>query len=80
VDSYISSATRRRRNLGDTLTVSQAAVRLGISRTYAYELFTQGRLPGGMRLGGRIVVSKKLLQAFLDGEDVFSRPDADGRS
>ena len=50
-----------------TLRVEQAAKLLGISRQTAYVLANQGRLPGALRLGKRIVVSKRQLQKFLEG-------------
>ena len=50
-----------------TLKVEQAAKLLGISRQTAYVLANQGRLPGALRLGKRIVVSKRQLQKFLEG-------------
>jgi len=37
-----------------TLTVEEAAARLGISRTLAYELVRQGKIPS-LRLGRRLV-------------------------
>ena len=51
-----------------TITVAEAANILGIGRQTAYDLAAQGKLPGAMKLGGRILVSKKLLEAFLSGE------------
>ena len=50
-----------------TINVEDAAKILGIGRQTAYDLAAQGKLPGAMRLGGRILVSKKLLEAFLSG-------------
>ena len=48
-----------------TLTVAEAATRLGISRALAYELVAQGRLPH-VRLGRRIVVPRRALDAIVD--------------
>ena len=48
-----------------TLTVEEAAELLGISRTLAYELVTRRELPS-VRLGRRIVVSCRALEAMLD--------------
>jgi len=45
----------------------EAAHILGIGRQTAYDLAAQGKLPGALRLGRRIVVSKKALDRFLDG-------------
>lgn len=49
-----------------TLTVEEAAARLGISRTLAYELARAGRLPVPvLRLGRRVVVSRMALDRVL---------------
>ena len=45
--------------------VDEAARILGIGRQTAYNLAAQGKLPGARRLGRRIVVSRKALEAFL---------------
>ena len=50
-----------------TVSVSHAAELLGIGRNLAYELARRGELPGALRLGRRIVVSRKALEAFLEG-------------
>ena len=50
-----------------TLTVVEAANILGIGRNTAYELARQGKLPGALRLGRRILVSRQALEAFLEG-------------
>ena len=50
-----------------TVSVSHAAELLGIGRNLAYELARRGELPGALRLGRRIVVSRKALGAFLEG-------------
>ena len=52
------------------LSVTEAAVALGISRAHAYELVARGQLPS-LRLGRRIVVPRRGLERLLDG-------DADG--
>jgi len=41
----------------DTMSVEEAARRLGIGRTLAYELAQRGELPGAIRLGRRFVVA-----------------------
>ena len=56
-----------------TLTVVEAANILGISRNTAYELARLGKLPGALRLGRRFLVSRRALEAFLEGKG-----DADG--
>ena len=50
-----------------TLTVSEVAVALGISRNTAYELARRGELPGVIRLGKRLVVSKAAIERLLQG-------------
>jgi len=50
----------------ETMKVEEAARRLGISRQTAYDLAREGKLPGARRLGRRIVVSRKALEAFLE--------------
>jgi len=52
-----------------TLTIREAAVRLGISKNLAYDLARRGELPGVIRLGEkRLVVSKIQLDNLLRGE------------
>jgi excisionase family DNA binding protein len=51
-----------------TYSIPEAAVRLGISRGHAFELVKRGELPGAIRLGGRIVVSRAVLDRVLSGE------------
>jgi excisionase family DNA binding protein len=48
-----------------TLTVPEAAERLGISRQTAYELASTGRLPV-LRLGRRLVIPKAAFEAMLN--------------
>lgn len=55
-----------------TLTVSEAAGALGISRALAYELVARGELPS-LRLGRRLVVPRKALDALLE-EAAAGRP------
>jgi excisionase family DNA binding protein len=47
-----------------TLTVEEAAARLGISRTLAYELVRQGKIPS-LRLGRRRLVPVHALDLML---------------
>ena len=47
--------------------VEEAAKHLGIGRQTAYDLSARGELPGALRLGGRWVVSRKALKAWLEG-------------
>ena len=48
-----------------TLTVEEAAVVLGISRGSAYSAAARGDLPGVIRIGRRMVVSRVRLMAML---------------
>ena len=50
-----------------TMKVGDAAKMLGIGRQTAYDLAAQGKLPGAIRLGRRIVVSRKILEDVLAG-------------
>lgn len=54
-----------------TVTVTQAAVMLGISRTSAYERVRRGEIPT-VRLGRRLLVPKARLLAMLDGDSADS--------
>ena len=49
-----------------TLRVEDAAIILGIGRQTAYQLAREGKLPGARRLGGRIVVSRVVLERFIE--------------
>lgn len=52
-----------------TLSVEEAARRLGIGRTLAYELATTDRLPiPVIRLGRRLVVARAALDRLLGSE------------
>lgn len=48
-----------------TLTVEEAAVRIGIGRNMAYELARRGELPGILKLGRRMLVSRAALERYL---------------
>ncbi len=52
-----------------TVDVPTAAQLLGISTSHAFALAAQGKLPGAIRLGGRIVVSKSVLERTVNGEN-----------
>ena len=56
-----------------TMSVTQAAEVLGISRTTAYECVRTGDLPA-LRLGGRIVVPTQAIDDLLDRASAI--PDA----
>ena len=49
-----------------TMKVEEAAKVLGIGRQTAYALAREGKLPGAIRLGHRIVVSRKVLMDFVE--------------
>lgn len=51
-----------------TLSIEEAAKVLGISRTYAYQMARAGQIPGCKKIGSRFIVSKKLLEEYIDGE------------
>ena len=48
-----------------TMTVEEAGVALGISRSHAYQLVRQGELPS-LRLGRRVVVPIAALEALVE--------------
>ncbi len=48
------------------LTMKAAADRLSISRSKAYELALDGRLPGVIRVGQSLRVSRAKLDAWID--------------
>ena len=52
-----------------TVTVTEAARMLGIGRGTAYELAAEGKLPGAIRFGKRIVVSRKALERALEASN-----------
>ena len=51
-----------------TMRVEEAAKLLGVSRQTGYDLANRGELPGALRLGRRWVVSRKVLEAWLEGK------------
>jgi excisionase family DNA binding protein len=57
-----------------TYSVPEVAKLLGISRGGAYELARRGKLPGAIRLGGRIVVSRRRFERALDGAGADEPP------
>jgi len=56
-----------------TMTVTEAAAVLGISRALAYELVARGEIPA-IRLGRRIVAPTKRLEEFVLGGDASGVP------
>jgi excisionase family DNA binding protein len=57
-----------------TMSVESAAALLGISRATAYRLARNGELPGAIRLGHRIVVSRTALERLLAGDEGGTAP------
>jgi excisionase family DNA binding protein len=51
-----------------TLNVVEASKLLGISRNLCYTLANSGKLPGVLRLGKRLVISKARLIEYIDGD------------
>ena len=50
----------------ESYSIPEAARVLGISARHAYRLADAGKLPGAYRLGGRVIVNKGALLAYLD--------------
>jgi len=57
--------------------VSEAALLLGISRAFAYELVVRGELPV-IRLGRRRLVPKRALLALVDEDPSGATADLEG--
>ena len=49
--------------------VEEAGKYLGIGGKTAYDVAERGELPGALRLGGRWVVNRKALEAWLEGRN-----------
>lgn len=49
-------------------TVREAAVELRLSEAYVYDLVARGDLPTIKNVGRRKLISRKALEAFIDGE------------
>ncbi|MFA5890410.1 MAG: helix-turn-helix domain-containing protein [Actinomycetota bacterium] len=58
-----------------TLSVSEAAVALGLGRGLTYSLVREGRLPS-VRLGSRILIPRAALESFLAAQPDPRAPDA----
>ena len=67
------TVVERTRPVQRTMSVTQAAEVLGISRTTAYECVRTGDLPA-LRLGGRIVVPTQAIDDLLERASAI--PDA----
>lgn len=51
-----------------TYSIPQAAAILGIGKGTAYELARSGELPGVLHIGNRMLISRKVLDAYVNGE------------
>jgi excisionase family DNA binding protein len=60
-----------------TMTVSQSATLLGISRSSAYECVRLGSIPS-LRLGRRIVVPRRAIDVLLDSVSLDGPREASG--
>jgi len=69
-DCELGRSALTRTEATETLTVPEAAARLGIGRTMAWRMVASGELPS-IRLGGRdgrggrVVISKRVIDAML---------------
>jgi excisionase family DNA binding protein len=59
-----------------TVSVEEAGAMLGISRGSAYEAAKRGDLPGVLKIGRRLVVSRARLLAALEASGEEGRRDA----
>lgn len=59
------------------LSVAAAAKLLGISRNLCYDLVHEGRIPH-VRLGRRVLVSKRALEGWIERESGVAPNAADG--
>ncbi|MGO2081655.1 helix-turn-helix domain-containing protein [Glutamicibacter arilaitensis] len=51
-----------------TYSVPQAATILGIGKATAYEWARSGELPGVLKIGSRFLVSRRVLDSYVNGE------------
>ena len=58
-----------------TMTVDEASVLLGIGRSLGYQMAHNGQLPV-IRLGKRLLVSRKAFEAMLDVKPAGNKPQA----
>lgn len=52
-----------------TFTIDQTATTLGIGRSLAYQMAKDGSLPGVIRCGRRLLVSRPALLRFLEAQE-----------
>jgi excisionase family DNA binding protein len=67
----------KRATASDLLPIEAVAPRLGLSRWRTYDLVRKGLLPGALRLGRRVLVRRKVFEAWLAGETI-APPQAQG--
>jgi excisionase family DNA binding protein len=71
MESRKEQTVRHRPN--ETASVGEVADRLAISRTLAYKLAREGRLPiPVIRLGRRVVVPRRALDRLLSNDDAVA--------
>ena len=58
-----------------TMTIDEASVLLGIGRSLAYQMAHNGQLPV-IRLGKRLLVSRKAFEAMLDVKPAGNKPQS----
>lgn len=56
----------------DTISVADAAKRLGISREATYRAVKNGQVPGSFKVGGRILVKRAVFDDFLTRDQEVS--------
>ena len=61
------AAEPERRAKSRTVSVEEAADMLGVGRTTAYMAARSGQLPGVIRIGRRVVVSREAIERLLAG-------------
>ena len=62
-----------------TVDVSDAAILLGISRSTAFNLVRRRVIPS-IRLGRRLLISKRVIERLLSSDDSQTTGDSDNRS
>ena len=51
-----------------TYSIPESARLIGIGKARAYEMARNGEMPGVLKVGNRYLVSRKVLDAWVDGE------------
>jgi len=60
----VTNATEVRK----TYSIPESARLIGIGKARAYEMARNGEMPGVLKVGNRYLVSRKVLDAWVDGE------------